>query len=249
MNKYGIDKENIRKIYNLLDKTSKLLTRNKIDYWIDSGTLLGAVRHGGMIPWDDDADMSCYNRDKKKIYGLKRHLNRLGLDICKVSYGFKVFYKDGELIKKNNWRDHKNKILRRYKSSNRKLAWDKVRSILLKEASKSYKKSKKVSYEKYKYPFLDIFLTKLSKKGDRVVYLNNKWRNCYFNKDDMSNKKTYKFRNLKLKGVKNYKNYLDKCYGDNWGKIGKMTYDHKLEKKIPEKIIILTKKNRIYGDY
>lgn len=49
----------ILEIMKIIDKVCK---ENNLRYWIDSGTLLGSIRHGGFIPWDDDCDI-CMTRD------------------------------------------------------------------------------------------------------------------------------------------------------------------------------------------
>jgi hypothetical protein len=65
------DPKIIGRIYQMLKVIDMLFTKYDIPYWIDGGTALGAVRHQGCIPWDDDADLVFYIEDQDRILALK----------------------------------------------------------------------------------------------------------------------------------------------------------------------------------
>ena len=67
---------------NLLDVFHHLCQKNGLQYSLGYGTLLGAVRHKGMIPWDDDIDLIMPRADYDKLETL--YCNR----DCKDRYQF-----------------------------------------------------------------------------------------------------------------------------------------------------------------
>lgn len=58
----------VRKVQiELLDELDRICKKHNITYHLFAGTLLGAVRHRGFIPWDDDLDVSLLREDYEKL--------------------------------------------------------------------------------------------------------------------------------------------------------------------------------------
>ena len=55
---------------DMLIKFDEICKENGISYTLAGGTMIGAVRHNGFIPWDDDIDIYVLRDDFNKIRGI-----------------------------------------------------------------------------------------------------------------------------------------------------------------------------------
>lgn len=63
-------------ILTIMDEIDRVCKKNRITYYIVGGTLLGAIRHGGFIPWDDDLDIAMSRSDMENFIEVaKKELN------------------------------------------------------------------------------------------------------------------------------------------------------------------------------
>ncbi len=88
----------------ILLEVDRICRKHQIEYRLDAGTLIGAVRHHGFIPWDDDVDLAFLRKDYEKFLRIAPKELKKGLHIwfpdqaCKgtVFYDFtpKIIYEN-----------------------------------------------------------------------------------------------------------------------------------------------------------
>lgn len=197
-----LDDATLRKIQliqlEMLQEVDRICKKCNIHYNIIAGTLLGAVRHGGYIPWDDDADVAMLREEYEKF----RQACKTELDTTRFYFqdhrntkGYRWGY--GKLRRKNTlflreYQEHMpykqgifidifpldgvpdNYLLRSLKNFEcfcvRKILWSKVGKIAERNFWKKqvYKLLDKIS-EKYIFRYYHIMIHNANRKKTRMV--------------------------------------------------------------------------------
>ena len=70
-------KKNRDDAIRLLKIVTETLDEHNVKYYLDFGTLIGAIRDKGLIPWDDDIDITLFNEeDYKLIPNILKQINK-----------------------------------------------------------------------------------------------------------------------------------------------------------------------------
>ena len=98
LEKYTIPETTKETLLIMMEKIHRILVENNIKYWVDGGSLLGAIRHEGIIPWDDDIDIGVFDKDFDKIIPLfekNMYDETLHIKLQRIDYNMiKVYVED-----------------------------------------------------------------------------------------------------------------------------------------------------------
>ena len=201
MAQYDLSSEELRQIQqiqlNMLIQVDDICRRHDIHYNIIAGTLLGAIRHKGYIPWDDDADVALFRKDYERFrtvckeeldksqYYFQDHTNTKG-----YRWGYGKFRKKGTLFLRKNQEDMPyeqgifidifpldkvpaNLILRSFHNFHCFC----IRNILWSSVGKKQEKNlfKKMCYSILSYIPEDIFLHHYDSFTKKSNYLKSDW--------------------------------------------------------------------------
>ncbi len=217
-----------------LEEVKEVFDNNKIPFWLEFGTLLGAIRDKKIIPWDDDIDLGILAEYVDSKFIKKKLTNELEKKGFSVYFLWDVMNIDKNLIKINvqlmryNPKDHKKILLEKPVGGN---FTGKIIIKIGRLLSVSY--YGKIKFDKsnglrYLIKINLFYLLKyLPKKFKPLIYKIVKIFVSPFYKMTIHyldvpanyflNLKTINFYGLKLKVPSSSKKYLEKKYGD-WKK-------------------------------
>ena len=226
--------------YELMKFVDNVCRKHEIEYWMDYGTLLGAVRHRDFVPWDDDLDVGIMREDYNKLIEvLPNEVNQNNLGNLKAS--FKI---DKHNNKSKRWYQLS------YKHPNFKgkfigvdfFPYDYMNAYdddLTEEFNDSlteyYHNPDKFTLEEYLEKFYNNFNLTLQKREHIIPGIDNVrgnirqftlYRQVYLRENDIFPIKMLKFGKYDLSAPNNSTKYLVDVYGKNYLKIPGKIRDH-----------------------
>ena len=233
--KYLMTPSNYYENITILKKLIKIFNTFKIDYWATGGTLLGAIRHHDMIPWDDDIDITILDNNRWKFETLKKYLEEEGLVI---EPGSSIFHINDE-IKFNSLNNYIFSLKQKINKNNQSLI-----NFLINEAS-FLRHNKFYNYSLYKIKDvsnrnvkkcvqIDLFISK--KKDNIISFETDIFSNQYFFTNELYPLKEVKFGPIYINIANNPIPYLNRAFF-NWESIGIIGSQHSIV-KIPFNLTI-----------
>ena len=227
--------------FEALKAIVKVCDENNIDYMIAAGTLLGAVRHGGFIPWDDDIDLLMTAENYKKFIQIGQEAlgEKYFVQNCETEFNYYELWTQVRVINTTsmpimykkwdiNWgvsidifpiidlpdRSQDRKKLKKY--------FDWHRLLLIDEFYKST--GEKFPWKlKFLYSIPRSIRKTICRKLDDYIFLSKPdcsrvagvwYKLVEFPKKIFEERTFVKFEGKQFKTMKNYKDYLKYNYGD-----------------------------------
>lgn len=204
-------------LLDILKVIDTIARENSIPYWIDGGTLLGAVRHKGFIPWDDDIDVCLLKDDYDKLLPLLNDYIKQKDDLSLLIYKNESINHWGEFLASN-------KISICFKGVKKPVRVDIFPMKLVRNEPDEIKKDRyitdlsnffisgKVKYhpeiiDKYNFKTLDEAL--IAKKNFFEMFDNEYLKKNMKTKNKESLLVDYAFGDNYVKNRREYKKYLD----------------------------------------
>lgn len=80
-------------LYQMMKDTHEVFTQCGVQYWLEGGSVLGAIRSKGLVPWDDDNDIEVPEAERAKIELLRPILSDLGYFVETTFFGYRIVKK------------------------------------------------------------------------------------------------------------------------------------------------------------